>query len=452
MNDLLMKYILPPIALLGGCTVFYLMVVMQPKPEPVDSTQTAATVKVVEVVAHQGGFTIDVDGVVEPYRDLVLAAEVSGRIQSKNELSRTGHFVKAGTELFQIDPRDYQFEVDRLTELAQQSETELEELKIDHQNTTQLAQLAYEEVTLHENELKRLEQLGRSITDSELDQQRRLTLSAKNRYLTFASQVQILAKRHHKSTSAIRLAQTQLGQAKLNLERTRIVAPIDGLIVDDVVEQEAYVQVGAKLAILEDTSKVEVNCNLRMEELYWLWSQEGPSQTQPGDSSRHYQIPQVPVRVVYELSGRESTKYIWNGILSRSDGIEEKTRTVPCLVRVDRPTDVYLVGDERPAPPALVRGMFVKVQLQVRSPKQLLQISELAIQPGKNIWRVRDGKLNLVKDIELIKLMPTGDGRNNWLVDPSNTDLTPGDSVVVSQLSAAYDGMAVQISSETKQP
>ncbi|MFT5526908.1 MAG: multidrug efflux pump subunit AcrA (membrane-fusion protein), partial [Pirellulaceae bacterium] len=356
--------------------------------------------------------------------------------------------------LFQIDSRDYKFEVDRLIEVASQSETELEELKLDHQNMTQLAQLAYREVTLHEKELKRLQELGRSITDSEIEQQERLTLAARNRYLTSASQTQILAKRHNRLTSAIRLAQTQLGQAKLNFDRTTITAPIDGVIVEDVVEQDSYVQMGTKLVTIEDTSAVEVMCKLRMEELYWLWSQDSVNQTQDADVATRYQIPQVPVRVVFQLAGREDTKYVWNGTLSRYDGIglDERTRTVPCRVRVDRPNDVYFVGAPQPSPPALVRGMFVKVQIQVKPPKQLVQVSELAIQPGKRIWRVRAGKLDAVKDIELIKLLPTGEGSNNWLVDPANSDLQSGDAVVVSQLSTAYNGMAVRLPSEKKQP
>ena len=54
---------------------------------------------------------------------------------------------------------------------------------------------------------------------------------------------------------AARLAETELEQAALDLERTVVRAPVDGRIVSEQVEQDSYVQRGTQLLVVEDTEK-----------------------------------------------------------------------------------------------------------------------------------------------------------------------------------------------------
>ena len=68
-------------------------------------------------------------------------------------------------------------------------------------------------------------------------------------------------------TSAIKLIDVRLEQAELDLKRTKVTAPIDGMVVVESVEENAYVQKGTPLVTIEDTSAVEVRCHLRMDEL-----------------------------------------------------------------------------------------------------------------------------------------------------------------------------------------
>ena len=54
--------------------------------------------------------TLEADGVVVPFREIELAAEVAGRIVERDERCRAGNFVTQGTLLARIDPQDYQLE------------------------------------------------------------------------------------------------------------------------------------------------------------------------------------------------------------------------------------------------------------------------------------------------------------------------------------------------------
>ena len=63
---------------------------------------------------HEGKLNIEVDGVVVPFRQITLSAEVEGTVLFKEEDCRAGRYVEQGTVLFRIDPRDYELEIRRL--------------------------------------------------------------------------------------------------------------------------------------------------------------------------------------------------------------------------------------------------------------------------------------------------------------------------------------------------
>ena len=60
-------------------------------------------------------------------------------------------------------------------------------------------------------------------------------------------------------------------RAQLDLDRTIIKSPVAGIVVRDVVELDSFVQLGAEIAVIEDTSQVDVQCNLKMTDLDWIW-------------------------------------------------------------------------------------------------------------------------------------------------------------------------------------
>ncbi len=209
-----------------------------------------------------------------------------------------------------------------------------------------------------------------------------------------------------------------------------------------MVEEDSYVQKGTSLAKLEDTSAVEVKCNLRMEDLYWLWSQAQGVKLDANTPTRDYQIPPAPVTVSYELGGG---RYTWQGVLSRFDGIgvDERTRTVPCRVLVANPRDVHIEGASQGAaspvgPPALVRGMFVTVRVHAHPKMALLEVPQRAVQPGNTVWQVEDGRLS-------IRRIRVADSAEDFvLVYGDQSGLRSGMKLVSSPLAVVTDGMAVR--------
>lgn len=431
---------------IGGFVALGTRPPIDPRPE---QGENVPRVETAEVVRHEGTLDLNIDGLVVPSHEITLAAEVAGRIVHKNPVCRAGKYLSKGTLLIEIDPRDYDLEVRRLEKELDQATVDLKELDVEEKNTQRLIELARETAELQHNELERLEKLSEMqksyVTQSQLDQERRNDLVARNALLTLENQLRSIATRRNRLEAAIELVTVRREDAELDRQRTKITMPVDGMIVEDLVEQDSFVAPGTPVAIVEDTSKVEVRCSLQMDELYWLWSQRDEHQTPSDDPSADYQIPETPVTVVYRLAGE---RFAWDGVVSRYEGIglDEATRTVPCRVVVANPRAVRRLGpaegDASPtgaaAPPALVRGMFVTVVIHAQPKSELLTIPERAVRPGNKVWRVRRGRLDVV-GIHLVHII-----QDIAVVRPAGDDLHSGDRVVVTPLALVENGMAVQ--------
>ncbi len=379
----------------------------------------------------------------------------------KSPECRAGRYVTAGTLLVEIDPRNYRLEVNRLEEEVKQAEAVLRELDVEIENSGTLLALAEEQGVLRQKELQRYTSLLGQNATSELnvDDARRQELAARNNVAQLRNQLRMQEATRDRLSSARELSATRLEQATLNLEKSQVRASIDGVIVNEAVEENNFVRIGTALLTVEDTSAAEVRCSLRMEELDWVWRQAKtgstvvsvgePDTTAPpagnppsNDLSDDYHLPPTPVTVTYRLGERE---YHWEGVLWRYEGIglDEATRTVPCRVLVSKPREMAAtqagsspsVGGLR----ALVRGMFVRVTVHAQPESPLLRFPERAVQPGNIVWCVRDGLLHVMP---LHNITLQGD---TVLVAETAEGLHRSDVVVTTPLPVATHGMQVQL-------
>ena len=437
------RVVVPLLILAGGGLGFFVLknreavAVRPPEPEAAQYVDTA------QVVAHTGSLVIETDGQVVPYREVLLSAEVAGRVTHREDVCRAGRFVRKGELLLTIDPRDYELERKRLSEELVQADISLRELAVEVENTQALIALAEDDVELQEAEWNRQKTLleRRATSAAGVDEAKRALLKTRNAERILRNQMNLLETGRDRLGSAKKLTQIKLEQAELNVERTEIRAPVDGVVVVESVELDSFVQKGTRLVTIEDTSAVEVRCNLRMDELYWIWNQRqsGGNDTQ---SERDYQLPKAAVTVTYGLYDCE---YSWEGMLWRYDGIglDERTRTVPCRILVESPEDVNVRGPKNAArqpagPPALVRGMFVSLQIHATPSAKLLQIPEIAVQPGNRVLRVRNGELHGVK----VKVVAMRAGVAT--VRAESDELQVRDEVVVSPMAEPVDGTVVR--------
>jgi len=433
-----------PLVILGLGIGGFLLLGRQPPPERSQApAPTAFPVRTVAVERETAGLTLEADGIVVPLREVRLAAEVAGRILRKNPACKQGQFVTAGTLLLEIDPRDYELDVERLERELEQAVLAIGEIDEEIVQNSASLDLSQRQVELARREVKRLEGLraGRIVTESELDRAMRDELTAAGSVNTFQGQARILMKRRNRLVEGRSLASTLLEKARLDLTRTRIAAPTDGIIVEDPVEQDSFVSKGTPLVTIEDTSAAEVRTSLEMDDIARIWG--GLRPPEKADRGAHEPLD-TPATVVYRLG---DAVYAWDGVLSRQEGrgLDEKTRTLPCRVLVADPTAVKAIdryGAPMPklppgAPRSLLRGMFVEVRVHVESPEELVSIPAEAQRPGGDVWVMRDGRLVVLRP----RVVQAGGGR--VVFETAASGLEPGDRVVVSQIPHARSGMAV---------
>lgn len=388
-NSLIFNLIVPLALLTLGAGFLVLMGKVEPKARVADDTTRVGRLRSLppvqverlhEIDVNETPLRLSVDGTVVPFREARVAAEVAGQVVYKSELCEAGNFVKQGEVLMRIDRTDYELEVQRLTRLKQQEYQALAEIDQELTNTSRSLDVATQDLALQQAEVDRQSSLPPGFASrGEIDRAKRSLLQATQALVTLENNAALLKKRRERLESSEQLAATQLKVAEVNLARTEIRAPIDGVIAAENADLNTFVARGNTLVTIEDTSKVEVATNLRMDQLYWVLDQgDHPANGQAAESSG-YELPETPAIIEYELNGREAAFYRWEGRLLGYDGIglDPNTRTVPVRVIVDDPReflDEQGARREASGPSALVRGMYVRVNLMIKPKTPLVVI------------------------------------------------------------------------------
>jgi multidrug efflux pump subunit AcrA (membrane-fusion protein) len=456
--------IIIPLLILGvGVGGFVFLVSQKKEPDRAKPTTMPPFVETVEVEEHSGELTIELDGSVVPFREIPLSAEVSGRVTYKSPHCRAGKFVQKGEVLFRINEHEYQLAVDRLTHEKEQARASINELNVQIESAQALVEVATYELELRTRELERVRRLAtqNAASDSDIDIAKQNEQLSRRTLVTQQNQVRLEQSREERLEFALALAGTQLAKANLDLARTEVKAPTSGVIVFDPAEENSYVQLGSPLATLEDNSSVEVSCSLQMDELYWLWqhdaapvdsldfpaigtgTEENDEQFIRAATLAARGIPAVPATVLYELGGQ---RFVWDGRLTRYEGagLDERTRTVPCRVHVQNPTEVSLRSSSSSssltlAPQALLRGMYVSLEFHVNPRIELLKVPESSVRPGDVLWLFRDGKL--VRQTVSVARVVNGFA----LIPAASSGLKIRDLVVTSPLTTELSGQPVRL-------
>lgn len=431
-----LRSLLSALLLAAAIAVFFLLGSAKP-PQQVANTTGPPVVECVSPKAYDGGIDFSVDGVVQPYRDLDVAAESGGRVVLKSNNCQTGSTVSKGEVLIEIDNRDYQFEVERLEAELEQTRVSVDELLVQIENAKQQITLAEETVELNMKELRRIESIKTpgAVTESEIDVIRRDIVTSRISLQSQSDQRRLLEASLPRLKSVIKRTETQLLVAKLALDRCILRSPIDGVITEEHVEQDGYLQKGALVFTVRDTSRLDVRCSLMTNQLSELRN-TGQQLDRPS-----YEFPETPVTVIYSIGNK---KYAWEGTLTRYDGagIDAQTRMVPCLVHVDDPRGGKAFGDAYQSnlrnPPSLLVGMYVEVKIHLQPSDELLEIPVTALQPGNKVWAV------LKEQLQSRKIRVADSLGQKLLVFADPEGISANDKIVVSPLASPRDGKRVK--------
>lgn len=438
------QYIAPLLLLFAGAAIVTSFGKREVASNDSNGLDDTPVVHVTNIDAYNAAVIVEADGLVVPFREIQLATQVSGIVLEKSEDCRAGNEVIKGQELFKIDPTDYEIELRRCETQLDQSKIELDELSLDIDNTAKLLELALADSELQQKEVDRLEEIATKVVipQSDIDRAKRAFLSSEQNRQQLDNQQRSLAQKRYRLSNAVKLSEIQLERARLDLERTNITSTVSGRIVREVVEQDSFAQKGSTLVVIQDRSRAEVRCKIRISDLEWITG-ERVDVDQSGAS-----LGNLEVKVVYTPENTHD-ECIWTGRLERFDGegVESDTHLLPVRVVIDEPVRT----DDNPGPRRIVRGMYVTVRITGKKQANLVKVPASALRlntrTSHRLWRIDgkvpaksgskemfSGELQKITGFRLIRPVidaETGD-RDSWIVDPADSDLKSGDTITIS--------------------
>ena len=377
---------IPFIIIAIGVVAAYFLFTTSPQPNKITPQKAVPQVRIEEIHLQKQMVTVTAMGTVIPARKLELKSKVSGEIVEIHPEFVDGGFIRKGEVLLQIDPADYELMV------AQKKS------KVVEARYALKLEMGHQEVAKREWEL-----LNGGQKASDLD----LELALRKPHLD-------------KARADVAAAAAELKQARLDLNRTKISAPFNGIVLSKNVEKGTQVGVQESLAELVGTDEYWIQVSIPVDRLGWF------------DIPRRVKEKGAPVVI-----RSDSNSEIYGQVIKLLGDLEEEGRMARILVSVVDPLGLKKGGgDQKP----LLIGQYVRVQIAGKELEKAARIPRSALRGGKLVWLVgEDGKL-LTREVEVA-----------WREEETlliREGLKNGDRLVVTEMAAPEEGMLVQVISE----
>ena len=398
------------------------LVIMRPRAERQVPVDKGLLVEVLPAKTEDVEMVVESFGTVAPRESLKLVAQVRGPIVDIDPAFEEGGFVQEKTRLIQIDPRTYRLAVERRNVQIKQAEAELKRLEQEVVNLKSRIKITRSDVKLSRNEYFRLKKLidRKVIAQSQLDKSEQAYLASQERLQALDNQMALTDPQKEQLIAARDMARVMHLEAKLDLERSSIVAPFEGWVLEKAIEVGQYVNIGQQLGKIYSAGQLDIEVRIPTKDLKWFPEDMGQETPLLAD-------------VVFKNAGNEN---IWRGRVARIKAMmDERTRTLPMVIEIDETP-----ATERPQNPFGLRpGMFVTVRIKGKKIQNVFVLPRYLIYPGDVVYTVKDDTLksNRVKILRGYKdTVIIGDG------------LSEGALIVKSPLSSPMDGMRVRVKTE----
>lgn len=375
------KRLFPILLFTVGMVVVYLVATQKPKPQQqVAEPQPPLPVEVMPIARERQALSVRSQGTVIPKREIMLSAEVAGRVTQVSDTFANGAFVKAGETLLQIDPRDYEFEVTR----AKARLAEAERLLATEQGAALQARREWRD--LGNREANKL----------------------------FLREPQLQA-----AQAQVESAKADVANAEVNLSRTTVTAPFDGRIREALVYQGQYLNRGASLASIYDSDAIEVRLPLSNRDVALI---NLPGTQQNSESSP----PKVTLKG--DIGGQQ---YEWHAKLVRSDAtIDTQSRYFFAIAEVKNP---FEIRDNQPQP--LLVGLFVTAEIEGRVFEDIVRVPNSAVFDRNQIFTIDADNQAHQRPIDLVSRMDS----YSWIKIEDNND----ESIALNNHLMLFDGLRV---------
>ena len=391
------KALLHPLLIIGlAVLVAVLLVRLKPVPVVVVPEQKPLLVDVLEVEGRTLAIKVKAQGIVQASARSHLVSEVSGRIVEVSSNFNVGGFFRAGDVLLRIDARNYQARLQQAAALVAQARSML------------------------------AQERGRAEVAKREWQQR----SGRNNISEQARQLALRKPQLLEAEAQLKSAVAGLSQAELDLERTVIMAPYDGLVSAKSADIGQFVSAGSPIGEIMAVGDAEVRLAIPESKLNYL--------PLPGAYSAP-DAEQAAVELSHTLDGEQRS---WQAQLVRTEGVlDSRSRALFVVARVRDPYGIYQPRDASFTP--LRFGMFVDASLEGRRVDNVIPLPRAVIRPGNQVWIVDDNNRLQARKLSLLRT----DGAEVFVTG----GLDDGDKVCLTSVGPVLPGTRVSISSVVRQ-
>jgi len=364
-----------------------MVVLTNSKPDVAKKAPEVTKPLIRTVVARKQQVQVKVksQGAVMPRTESTLVSQVAGQVIKVGRNFAAGGFFNKNKTLVSIDQRDYEL-------VLIQSKSQVAQAELRRNIEKEEGQIARQE----------WEKLGKGDAPD-----------------LVARRPQLL-----EAEAALAAATARMEQARLNLERTKIVAPFTGRIRKKHVDVGQFVNPGTPVATVYAIDYVEIRLPLPDGELAFLDIPMGFANAGTGKRG-----PKVTLQA--EFAGES---HQWQGYIDRIEGeIDARSRMVHVVARVEKP---YSQQGDAERPPLAV-GMFVKANIHGHQLDDVFILPRAALRENNRVYVVDARQTLRFRDVTVVRYI--GD---NIIV---NAGIQDGERLCISTLDAVIDGMAVRL-------
>ena len=394
----LIQFLLPLLMIVGALAIGQYMLLNPPQAKPRLREVAPRSIEAMPLALADFSIRVRSYGELRARTEGDLVAQVDGLVTEVAAAFRNGGRFAAGDVLLQLDDRDYEIE-----------------LQIAEAALVQADAALSEERARGEEAARDWQRLGRKGEPSALA----------------SRQPQLQA-----AQAAVRSARAKRDRARLQLARTRIVAPYGGRVLQRLVSPGQYVGRGARLARIYASDVFEVRLPLNSRQLAQL---DLPS----AGSADGFSTGAGPRALLIAEPGDRQ----WQARIVRSEAaIDSATRQLHLVAELTLPEDARI-------------GQFVRAEIDARTLRDVFVVPRRALRQGASgaasgsasagagggagggdeVLVVRDGQLRA----QPVTLLWSDAGFA--VIDPAASGLSAGELLNLSPLGSIQPGVAVEV-------
>lgn len=378
--ELLVRVALPMLILLAGWFGYAkISVEVDEKPAAAKEKRNPRT-RVQKVVVTDYPVRVKTHGIVQAHNQVTLAAEISGTVTKVSPSFEVGAYFSAGEVLVEIDDRNYKAAV-------AMAESRLLAAK----SALQLAKL---------------------------NEQRKLRLIESN--AVSRAEVDAASATREQAEADVDLAAAQLEQSKLDLKRTKVLAPFDGRMQTKEIGLGQMAGPNTTLGQIFAIDYVEVRLPISASQREFLALPEF------ADDS--------PVEVELRDAINKASRAVWHAKIVRTEGVlDTDSRDLYAIARIDDPFGRH--SEQRP----LRVGQPVVASIEGITLHDVIALPRAAVRQLDKVILVRPDELTLLP-VTVTALWSTAE---HVVVDSS--DIPPGMLLATTPMVFTPEGAKVDI-------